>query len=102
VTAQVLETYFRLDYSVFTLKQFDVVASAGGGAYRVRTGGDGSGIWNTSLYWMLGFGADLKVSPRLTLEGRMTVQELEELNSGHNNGHVGNLEVFGAGVRFQL
>lgn len=102
VTAQVAEAYFRLDYSVFTLKQFDVVASAGGGAYRVRTGGDGSGIWNTSLYWMLGFGADMRVSPRLTLEGRMTVQELEELNSGHNNGHVGNLEVFGAGLRFQL
>ena len=102
VTAQVLETYFRLDYSVFTLKQFSLVASGGGGAYRVRTGGDGSGIWNTSLYWMLGFGADVELSKKLTLEGRMTVQELEELNSGHNNGHVGNLLVFGAGLRFQL
>ena len=102
VTAQVLETYFRLDYSVFTVKQFSTVASGGGGAYRVRTGGDGAGIWNTSLYWMLGFGADLTVSKKLTLEGRMTVQELEELNSGHNNGHVGNLLVFGAGLRCQL
>jgi hypothetical protein len=102
VTAQVLETYFRFDYSVFTVKQFSAVASGGGGAYRVRTGGDGSGIWNTSLYWMLGFGADVAVSRKLTLEGRMTVQELEELNSGHMNGHVGNLLVFGAGLRYQL
>jgi len=101
VTASVLETYFRLDYSVLTVGKFSAVASGGGGAYRVRTG-DKGGIWNTSIYWMLGFGADVKVSPKMTLEGRMTVQELEELNSGHMNGHVGNLLVFGGGVRFQL
>jgi len=101
VTASVLETYFRLDYSVLTVKQFSAVVSGGGGAYRVRTGSKG-GIWNTSLYWMLGFGADVALSPKMTLEGRMAVQELEELNSGHLNGHVGNLLVFGAGVRFEL
>ena len=101
VTAQVLETYFRLDYSVLTVKQFSAVVSGGGGAYRVRTGSTG-GIWNTSLYWMVGFGADVAVTPKMTLEGRMAVQELEELNSGHQNGHVGNLLVFGAGLRFQL
>jgi len=101
VTAQVLETYFRLDYSVLTVKQFSAVVSGGGGAYRVRTGSTG-GIWNTSLYWMVGFGADVAVTPKMTLEGRMAVQELEELNSGHQNGHVGNLLVFGAGLRFEL
>lgn len=102
VTAGVLETYLRVDYSVITAGKFSAVASGGGGAYRVRTGGNSAGIWNTSIYWMLGFGADVAVSPRTTLEGRMTVQELEELNSGHNNGHVGNLLVFGAGLRYQL
>ena len=101
VTAGVFETYFRLDYSVLTVGKLSAVASGGGGAYRVRTG-DKGGIWNTSIYWMLGFGADVKVSPKTSLEARMTVQELEELNSGHLNGHVGNLLVFGAGVRFQL
>jgi hypothetical protein len=101
VTAGVLETYLRLDYSVLTVKKFSAIASGGGGAYRVRTGSTG-GIWNTSIYWMLGFGADVVVSPKMTLEGRMSVQELEELNSGHMNGHVGNLLVFGAGLRFQL
>jgi hypothetical protein len=101
VTASVLEMYVRFDYSVLTVGKFSAVASGGGGAYRVRTG-DTGGIWNTSIYWMLGFGTDVKVSPRITLEGRMTVQELEELNSGHQNGHVGNLLVFGGGVRLEL
>jgi hypothetical protein len=101
VTAGVFETYFRLDYSVLTVGKLSAVASGGGGAYRVRTG-DKGGIWNTSIYWMLGFGADVKVNPKTSLEARMAVQELEELNSGHLNGHVGNLLVFGAGVRFQL
>jgi hypothetical protein len=101
VTASVFEAYFRMDYSVLTVKQFSAVVSGGGGAYRVRTGSNG-GIWNTSVYWMLGFGADVSLSPKMTLEGRMAVQELEELNSGHMNGHVGNLLVFGAGLRFQL
>lgn len=102
VNAGVLEAYFRLDYAFLSIKPIKPIVSAGAGAYRVRTGGNGSGIWNTSLYWMLGFGADVVLSPKVTGELRMTTQQLEELNSGHLNGHVGNLLVIGAGLRFQF
>ena len=102
VTAHLLEAYFRLDYVFLEGKQVSPVVSAGGGAYRLRTGGEGSGIWNTSLYWMLGAGADVKLGPALTLEFRMATQQLEEINSGRLNGHVGNLLVIGTGLRFKF
>jgi hypothetical protein len=102
VTAHLLEAYFRLDYVFLEGKQVSPVVSAGGGAYRLRTGGDGSGIWNTSLYWMLGTGMDVAVSPKMSVELRITTQQLEEVNSGHLNGHVGNLLVIGAGLRFRF
>jgi hypothetical protein len=102
VIAHLWEAYFRLDYDFLEGKQVSPVVSAGGGAYRLRTGGDGSGIWNTSLYWMLGAGVDVRLSPKLSIEVRATTQQLEEINSGHLNGHVGNLLVIGAGLRFQF
>lgn len=102
VTVHLWEVFFRLDYTFLDGKQVTPVVSAGGGAYRLRTGGDGSGIWNTSLYWMLGAGVDVTLSPTMTVEVRATTQQLEEINSGHLNGHVGNLLVIGAGLRFQF
>ena len=102
VTAHLWEMYFRLDYDFLEGRQVSPVVSAGGGAYRIRTGGDGSGIWNTSLYWMLGAGADVRLSPKMSMEFRATTQLLEEINSGHLNGHVGNLFAIGAGLRFQF
>jgi opacity protein-like surface antigen len=102
VTAHLWQVYFRLDYDFLEGKQVSPVVSAGGGAYRIRTGGDGSGIWNTSLYWMLGAGLDVSLSPKMTIEVRATTQLLEEINSGRLNGHVGNLFVVGAGFRFEF
>jgi hypothetical protein len=101
VTAHLLEAYFRVDY-VFLEGKVSPVVSAGGGAYRLRTGGEGSGIWNTSLYWMLGMGVDVTLSPKMSIEFRATTQQLEEVNSGSLNGHVGNLLVIGAGLRFRF
>jgi len=102
VTAHLWELFFRMDYRFLAGRQVRPVVSAGGGAYRIRTGGDGSGIWNTSLFWMLGAGGDVVVSRKLIVEVRATTQLLEEINSGHLNGHVGNLFLIGAGVRYQF
>jgi hypothetical protein len=102
VNAQLLELFFRMDYAFLSGKVVRPVLSVGGGAYRIRTGGDGSGIWNTSLSWMLGTGADVVLGPKMTGELRIATNFQEELNSGHQNGHVGNLLVIGAGVRVQF
>ncbi|MGH7614706.1 MAG: hypothetical protein ACREMW_11790 [Gemmatimonadales bacterium] len=102
VTAHLLEAFFRLDYTILDGGRVSPVVSVGGGAYRIRTGGDGSGIWNTSLFWMLSAGLDVAASRAMTVEIRATTQLLEEINSGRLNGHVGNLLVIGAGVRFQF
>ncbi len=102
VTANLLEAFFRLDYTILDGGRVSPVVSVGGGAYRIRTGGDGSGIWNTSLFWMLSAGLDVAASRAMTVEIRATTQLLEEINSGRLNGHVGNLLVIGAGVRFQF
>lgn len=102
VNAQLVELFFRMDYAFLSGKRVRPVVSAGGGAYRIRTGGSGAGIWNTSLSWMLGAGADLALTPRMTGELRVTTNLQEELNSTHQNGHVGNLLVLGAGVRYRF
>jgi outer membrane protein with beta-barrel domain len=102
VTVHLLEVFFRLDYRFMAGRRVSPVVSAGGGAYRIRTGGTGSGIWNTSLFWTLGAGGDVAVTRKMTVELRATTQLLEEINSGHLNGHVGNLFLVGAGVRFQI
>jgi len=102
VNAQLVEVFFRMDYAFLSGKRVRPVVSAGGGAYRIRTGSGGAGIWNTSLSWMLGAGADVAISPKMTGEVRVTTNLQEELNSTHQNGHVGNLLVIGAGVRFRF
>jgi hypothetical protein len=78
------------------------VVSLGGGAYRIRTGGGGAGSWNTSLSWMLGGGVDVALSPKMIGELRIATNFQEELNSVHQNGHVGNLLVIGGGVRYNF
>jgi len=102
VNAQVMQLFFRMDYAFLSGKTVRPVVSAGGGAYRIRTGGDGAGIWNTSLSWMLGAGADVTISPRLVGELRITTNLHEEINSAHQNGHVGNMLGFGGGVRYNF
>ena len=102
VNAQMMQLFFRIDYAFLSGKQVRPVVSVGGGAYRIRTGGDGSGLWNTSLSWMLGAGADVTLSPKLVGELRISTNFQEEINSAHQNGHVGNLLVIGAGVRFEF
>lgn len=102
VNAQVMQLFFRIDYAFLSGKHVRPVVSAGGGAYRIRTGGDGSGLWNTSLSWMLGGGADVTLSPKLVGELRISTNLQEEINSAHQNGHVGNLLVIGAGLRYEF
>jgi len=102
VNAQVMQLFFRMDYAFLSGKHVRPVVSLGGGAYRIRTGGDGAGIWNTSLSWMLGAGMDVTISPKLTGELRITTNLQEEINSRHQNGHVGNMLVFGGGVRYSF
>ena len=102
VNAQVMQLFFRLDYEFLSGKMVRPVVSVGGGAYRIRTGGDGAGIWNTSLSWALGAGADVTLGPKLTGELRITTNLQEEINSAHQNGHVGNLLVIGGGVRYHF
>jgi hypothetical protein len=102
VNAQVVQLFFRIDYAFLSGKVVRPVVSAGGGAYRIRSGGAGAGIWNTSLSWTLGAGADLTLSPKLTGELRISTNLQEEINSAHQNGHVGNLLLIGAGVRYNF
>jgi hypothetical protein len=51
---------------------------------------------------MVGGGADFTVGPKMNAEIRITTQQLEEVTSKLANGHVGNLLVIGAGLRFQF
>jgi hypothetical protein len=102
VNASLIESYFRADYAFLRQSKVRPVLSAGGGGYRIRTGGTNPGIWNTSLYWMVGGGADFTVSPKMNAEIRITTQQLEEVTSSLANGHVGSLLVIGAGLRFQF
>jgi hypothetical protein len=51
---------------------------------------------------MVGGGVDFTLGPKIIAEIRITTQQLEELTSSHQNGHVGNLLVIGAGLRFQF
>jgi hypothetical protein len=102
VTANLLEAYLRADYAFLRESKVRPVVSLGGGGYRIRTGGTNPGIWNTSLYWMVGGGADFTLGPKMIGEVRITTQQLEEVTSKFANGHVGNLLVIGAGLRFQF
>ena len=102
VNASLIESYFRADYAFLRQSKVRPVLSAGGGGFRIRTGGTNPGIWNTSLYWMVGGGADFTVGPKMNAEVRVTTQQLEEVTSSLVNGHVGNLLVIGAGLRFQF
>lgn len=102
VNAQAMQLFFRMDYAFLEGKHVRPVVSLGGGAYRIRTGGDGAGIWNTSLSWMLGAGMDVTLSPKLVGELRVTTNLQEEINSAHQNGHVGNMLVLGGGVRYHF
>jgi hypothetical protein len=103
VNASLIESYFRADYAFLRQSKVRPVLSVGGGGFRIRTGGrPPPGIWNTSLYWMAGGGVDFTVGPKMIGEVRITTQQLEEVTSKHVNGHVGNLLVIGAGLRFQF
>jgi hypothetical protein len=102
VTARLIEAYVRADYAFLRQHKVRPVVSAGGGGYRLRTGGNGSGIWNTSLFWTVGGGVDFTLGPKMNAEVRVTTQQLEEVTSSIVNGHVGNLLVVAAGLRFQF
>jgi hypothetical protein len=104
VTASVIQAYVRADYAFMKQKQTKVrpVISLGGGAYRIRTGSTGAGIWNTSIYWMAGAGADMTMSPRVTGEARLMYEDLWEENSSFVNGHVGHLIKLTVGARLKL
>jgi hypothetical protein len=104
VTASVIQGYVRMDYVFMRQQQTKVrpVVSIGGGAYRIRTGSAGAGIWNTSIYWMAGVGADYTLTPKVTGEARLMYNDLWEENSPHVNGHVGRLIMLGVGARMTI
>jgi hypothetical protein len=102
VTVTVVQIYARADYAFMPESKVRPVVSLGGGLYRARTGAGGAGLWNASLYWMAGVGADMKLSPRITGEARLMYNDLWEATSSHVNGHVGRLIMLGVGARLRL
>lgn len=99
VHPQLLEGYFRADYALSQVQKVRPVLSGGVGLYRVRTGGNGSGIWNTSFQFLVGGGVDITVGPTSVAELRLSTQQMFEMNSSHVNGYVGSLWLLGAGIR---
>jgi Outer membrane protein beta-barrel domain len=102
VTASLVQLYARMDYAFMRQNKVRPVVSLGAGAYRIRTGNKGAGIWNTSIYWMAGAGADMTLSPKVTGEARVMFNDLWEENSKFVNGHVGHLITVGVGARMRL
>jgi hypothetical protein len=70
-----------------------------GRGHRIHTGLTGAWIWNTSLFWMAGVGADMTLSPKVTGEPRVICNDLWEENSKFVKGHVGRLIMLGVGAR---
>jgi hypothetical protein len=107
-TARELEVYLRGDYAFLRENKVRPVISLAGGIYRIRTGDIGTGLWNTSIFMVVGGGVDYTLSPKAVGEFRISTQQLFEANSQFKmqgqsaNGYVGNLLVIGAGLRFQF
>ena len=102
VTVTVVQLYARADYAFMRPSKLRPVVSLGGGMYRARTGGGAAGIWNASLYWMVGAGVDATLTPKITGEARLMLNDLWEATSSHVNGHVGRLIMLGVGARMKL
>ena len=102
VSPQLIEGYVRADYALSRQQKVRPVLSGGVGLYRVRTGGEGSGIWNTSFEFLVGGGVDITVGPTTVAELRVSTQQMFEMNSSHVNGYVGSLWLIGAGIRVRL
>jgi hypothetical protein len=102
VSPQLIEAYVRADYALSRQQKVRPVLSGGVGLYRVRTGGNGSGIWNTSFEFLAGGGVDITVGPTTVAELRLSTQQMFEMNSTHVNGYVGSLWLIGGGIRVRL
>jgi len=102
VTVTVVQIYARADYAFMRPNKVRPVVSLGGGMYRARTGGGAAGIWNASFYWMVGAGVDVTLTPKITGEARLMLNDLLEVTSPYVNGHVGRLIMLGVGARMQL
>jgi hypothetical protein len=102
VHPNLIEGYVRADYVLSRQQKLRPVVSGGVGLYRVRTGPDGSGIWNTSFEFLVGGGVDITVGPTTVAELRLSTQQMFEMNSSHVNGYVGSLWLIGGGLRVRL
>jgi hypothetical protein len=102
VSPQLIEGYVRADYALSQQQKVRPVLSGGVGLYRVRTGGNGSGIWNTSFEFLAGGGVDITVGPTTVAELRLSTQQMFEMNSSHVNGYVGSLWLLGGGIRVRF
>jgi len=102
VHPNLIEGYVRADYALSRQQKVRPVLSGGVGLYRVRTGGNGSGIWNTSFEFLAGGGIDITVGPTTVAELRLSTQQMFEMNSSHVNGYVGSLWLIGGGIRVRL
>jgi hypothetical protein len=102
VHPNLIEGYVRADYALSRQQKVRPVLSGGVGLYRVRTGGNGSGIWNTSFEFLAGGGVDITVGPKTVAELRLSTQQMFEMNSSHVNGYVGSLWLIGGGIRVRL
>jgi hypothetical protein len=102
VHPNLIEGYVRADYALSRQQKVRPVLSGGVGLYRVRTGGNGSGIWNTSFEFLAGGGVDITVGPKTVAELRLSTQQMFEMNSSHVNGYVGSLWLLGGGIRVRL
>jgi hypothetical protein len=75
------------------------VVTVGGGAYRLKSTDQGSVVYHTSLFWLLGAGLDYPLGPTVQGQVRLERQQLYEANSKYVKGTVGGLTLLEVGVR---
>ncbi len=93
------QAYLRAEYTLVTDAQVMPVVSLGGGIFRMLSDDPRHFVYHNSLFWLIGAGADITISPRVVGEVRFETQQLNEMTSSIVNGHVGALTIVEAGIR---
>ena len=98
VSVLLLEGYGAAGWSLLPSAPVSPVLSLGAGVYRLKSGDDGQTVYHTSEFWWGGVGADVAVSPTVTVELRGERHWMRDAGQGH----VATVWPLAAGVRVAL
>ena len=93
-----LEGFGRVELAPLVRSPVSPVLSLGVGAYRLKSSDNGQTLYHTNTFWSGGVGADVRLSPRVTLELRAEREWMRDANFGH----VATFWPIGVGLRLGL